>query len=83
MFFFKKKKFTAEVYSRKKKKKKRKQNLQQELLASSTMVLSPLCPTHLNVRPSGTPPTQDHMLSPAAQENVRAPKEKQRKHGQN
>jgi len=37
------------------------------LLASSTMVLSPLCPTSFNVRPSGTPPTQDHMLSPAAQ----------------
>ena len=30
------------------------------------MVLSPLCPTYLNVRPSGTPPTQDHMLSTAA-----------------
>jgi len=31
------------------------------------MVLSPLCPTYLNVRPSGNPPTQDHMLSHAAQ----------------
>ena len=52
-------------------KRKKKQNLSvqssAELLASSTMVLSPLCPTYLNVRPSGNPPTQDHMLSPAAQ----------------
>ena len=52
-------------------KKKKKQNLRvqssAELLASSTMVLSPLCPTYLNVRPSGNPPTQDHMLPPAAQ----------------
>ena len=53
-------------------KKKKKQNLSvqssAELLASSTMVLSPLCPTYLNVRPSGNSPTQDHMLSPQARQ---------------
>jgi len=30
------------------------------------MVLSPLCPTSFNVRPYGTTPTQDNMLSPMA-----------------
>ena len=31
------------------------------------MVLSPVCPTSFNVRPYGTTPTQDNMLSPMAQ----------------
>ena len=31
------------------------------------MVLSALCPTSFNVRPAGTTPTEDNMLSPMAQ----------------
>ena len=34
---------------------------------SQAMVLSPVCPTSFNVRPYGTTPTQDNMLSPMAQ----------------
>ena len=30
------------------------------------MVLSPTCPTHLNIRPIGNTPTEDFLLSPAA-----------------
>ena len=38
------------------------------------MVLSALCPTSFNVRPAGTTPTEDNMLSPMAQAILHAEK---------
>ena len=52
------------------------------------MVLSPVCPTSFNVRPYGTTPTQDNMLSPMAQailnlEKLRMDKERRDEEDQN